>query len=232
MSENCNIYIIKHRAKTMRLNKLGCDLKWRLPEILSLFVLIKMLVLCSVLSHCSAASLVVDTFAGTGYLGTTGDGGDATAAMLNNPRAVWGDSVGAVYIAEKSNSCVRKVFTDNILIDFAGDCGSSSSGTEGIQATSSRLSNPGSIVGDTSGVIYIGDTSSNKVRVVATNGIINLFAGVGGTSNTGDGGPATSAGIYGPTSLFLTTQGVMYVVCNSADQLRSISSNIVNLIAG
>ncbi|MBW6505085.1 hypothetical protein K0B90_12575, partial [bacterium] len=51
----------------------------------------------------------VRVFAGTGTLGFSGDGGPATSAQLNDPRAVAVDSRGNAYIADYGNHAIRMV---------------------------------------------------------------------------------------------------------------------------
>jgi ribosomal protein S11 len=51
----------------------------------------------------------VRVFAGTGVVGFSGDGGRATAAQMNDPRAVTVDSRGNAYIADYGNHAVRMV---------------------------------------------------------------------------------------------------------------------------
>ncbi|MCL5884022.1 MAG: hypothetical protein M1377_01485, partial [Deltaproteobacteria bacterium] len=51
----------------------------------------------------------VRLFAGTGVLGFSGDTGPATAAGLNDPRAIAVDSRGNAYIADYGNHAVRMV---------------------------------------------------------------------------------------------------------------------------
>jgi hypothetical protein len=51
----------------------------------------------------------VRTFAGTGVIGFSGDGGPATFAQLNDPRAVTVDSRGNAYIADYGNHAIRMV---------------------------------------------------------------------------------------------------------------------------
>jgi sugar lactone lactonase YvrE len=53
----------------------------------------------------------ITTFAGTGVLGSSGDGGPATSARLALPVGVAADAQGSVYIADTSKSRVRKVGT-------------------------------------------------------------------------------------------------------------------------
>jgi hypothetical protein len=51
----------------------------------------------------------VRLFAGTGSPGLSGDGGPATLAGLNDPRAIAVDSRGNAYIADYGNHAVRMV---------------------------------------------------------------------------------------------------------------------------
>jgi hypothetical protein len=51
----------------------------------------------------------VRVLAGTGMLGFSGDGGPATAAGLNDPRAITVDSRGNAYIADYGNHAIRMV---------------------------------------------------------------------------------------------------------------------------
>jgi sugar lactone lactonase YvrE len=52
---------------------------------------------------------IINTFAGTGASGSTGDGGIATAATLANPSGVWVNSLGNVFIADEMNSRTRVI---------------------------------------------------------------------------------------------------------------------------
>jgi hypothetical protein len=58
--------------------------------------------------HIDAAGKV-RLLAGTGSPGFSGDGGPATSAQLNDPRAVTVDSRGNAYIADYGNHAVRMV---------------------------------------------------------------------------------------------------------------------------
>lgn len=55
------------------------------------------------------ATNVISTVAGTGVLGYSGDGGQATAAQLNRPFGVAFDAAGDLYVADTFNSRIRKV---------------------------------------------------------------------------------------------------------------------------
>jgi len=51
----------------------------------------------------------VDTVAGTGTQGFSGDGGNPKSAKLNNPFGVFVDAQGVLYVTDTSNARVRKV---------------------------------------------------------------------------------------------------------------------------
>ena len=68
-----------------------------------------------------SSSGIITTFAGTGAQGYSGDGGQATNAMLNSPSAVWGDLLGTVYIADNGNNRIRKVNSSGIISTVAGN---------------------------------------------------------------------------------------------------------------
>ena len=51
----------------------------------------------------------ISMVAGTGSLGSTGDGGPATSSKLNTPHSVAVDSSGNIFIADRENVAIRKV---------------------------------------------------------------------------------------------------------------------------
>src|ERR1700683_1436014 len=51
----------------------------------------------------------INTVAGNGTAGSTGDGGLATSAELHSPYGVAVDTSGNIYIADQANNKIRKV---------------------------------------------------------------------------------------------------------------------------
>lgn len=64
---------------------------------------------------------------------------------------------------------------------------------------------------DTSGNVFIADTSNHVVRKVDASGIITTFAGSGTNGYSGDGGSATNASMGHPFSLAVATGGSVYI---------------------
>ncbi len=112
----------------------------------------------------SAATQIISTFAGTGVLGFSGDGGQATKAQLNYPLGVALDSAGNLYIADSQNFRIRKVVSGTITT-IAGT-GQPGYGGDGLYSTSSLFTFPASVLVDPSGNVYVGDTGNNVVRLL------------------------------------------------------------------
>jgi sugar lactone lactonase YvrE len=61
---------------------------------------------------------IITTFAGTGRLGFSGDGGAATKAKLNNPFGLVFDAAGNLYIADNGNGRIRRVDRQGVITTF------------------------------------------------------------------------------------------------------------------
>ena len=174
---------------------------------------------------------VITTFAGTGTAGFSGDGSAANKAQLNAPQGVAVDTSGNVYIADSGNYRVRVVGTNGNISTFAGN-GSPGSGGDGGAAASATFYLPSAVAVDKAGNVYIADYEVGVVRKV-TNGNITTVAGNGGTGFSGDGGPATSAQLNGPSALTLDPAGNLYIATLGDSRVRMVSTNgVISTIAG
>jgi uncharacterized protein (TIGR03437 family) len=182
-----------------------------------------------------STSGIISTVAGdgpSGSPGALGDGGPATSASLNQPSGVALDSNGNIFIADSSNARVRKVSMSGIITTVAGG-GSVDPGDGGL-ATNAQLSNPAGVAVDASDNLYIADIGSRSVREVSSaTGIITTIAGTGSAGSSGDGGPATSAGLVYPSGVTLDANGNLYIADFGAGRIRKISTaGIITTIAG
>jgi photosystem II stability/assembly factor-like uncharacterized protein len=109
----------------------------------------------------------INTFAGTGTAGFSGDGGPATMAQISSPRDVEIGPDGNLWIADTSNNCVRVVdLHTNVIRTAAGVCGQYGFSGERGPATMARLQRPFGIAFGPGGHLYISDTYNNRVRRV------------------------------------------------------------------
>ncbi len=134
----------------------------------------------------------INTFAGTGTAGYSGDKGPATAAELNNPEGVAVDSTGNVYIADSANNVIRVVSTSGTITTFAGNNIAGYEGDTG-PANQAELNVPCGIAIDSSNNVYIADSDNNVIRIV-TNNVINTVGLTGAYLNHPDGVAVDAAG--------------------------------------
>ena len=166
---------------------------------------------------------IITTIAGTGSQGSTGDGGLATLATLNRPHGVCVDSLENIYIADSDNHKIRKVaVSTNIITTIAGTGSPGSTGDGGL-ATLATLRYPYELAVDSSSNVFIADNGNNKVRMVATNGIITIIAGTGTAGYSGDGGIAISAQLNGPLGMSVDSSGNIYITDFGNNRIRLLT---------
>ena len=180
---------------------------------------------------------IITTIAGNGSEALSGDGGRAMYAGLGDgPGNLYSDRAGNLYFS--NNSCVRKINYAGIVTTVAGKNEMSYSG-DGGPATAATLKRPRGIALDPFGNLYIADYDDNRVRKVSKDGVITTFAGNGYASEPGfgsyygDGGPATDAGLSGPTGIAVDGDGNVYIGDFNNHCVRKVDRNgIITTFAG
>jgi len=167
---------------------------------------------------------MITTVAGTGVIGYSGDGGQATSAEFNFPGGLKFDAAGNLYIADFGNDRVRKVTPSGIVTTVAGNGTNGHSG-DGGQATSAQLSRPAGLAFDAMGNLYIAEFLNARVRKVARDGTISTFAGTGTDGYSGDGGPAAQAEISGPWDIVFDGAGNLYIAETYNEVIRKVAAN-------
>ena len=166
---------------------------------------------------------LISTYAGT-QAGFAGDGGLATAAMLNGPWGLATDVLGNLFIADLNNNRIRKVSNNGTITTVVGD-GTSNVAVDGQIGTATSISNPAAVAVDVAGNLYVADSGHNVVRKL--NAATGLMWAVAGTSNpvfAGDGAPATLAGLYGPYALTLDSAGNLYIADIFHHRIREVEA--------
>jgi sugar lactone lactonase YvrE len=176
----------------------------------------------------------IDTIAGTGTPGYSGDGGPGVNAEVNTPDGVAIDSLGRIYIADSLNHRIRRIGTGGNISTFAGTGIAGYTGNGG-PANNARLNSPEGVFVDANDNVYIADTDNNRVRRVdAGTGIITLVAGNGGSSYSGDGGPANVASLRKPQGVCVDGAGNVYIADTDNQRIRYIdnATGIITTIVG
>jgi Bacterial Ig-like domain (group 3)/NHL repeat len=163
------------------------------------------------------------TVAGDGTAGYNGDNGPATAAELNFPRTVAVDSAGDLFIADTDNNRIREVIrSTGVIITVAGNGTAGYNGDNG-PASVAELNHPFFVALDPAGDLLIADTDNNRIReVIRSTGVIFTVAGNGSASYSGDGGPATVAGLGDPHGVAFDSAGNLFIVEQSYNVVREV----------
>lgn len=186
----------------------------------------------------SAGSLqqqwVIETVAGTGEQGFSGDGGPAVEAMTDNPFGVVRGPDGALWFCEYTGQRVRKVDPDGTIHTIAGS-GERGYGGDGGPALKATFNLPHEIRFDEAGDLYIVDMRNHAVRKVdLATGIITTIAGTGEEGYSGDGGPATEAKLNRPHSIQFGPDGLLYIcdIGNHVIRRVDMETGLIETFAG
>ena len=185
------------------------------------------------------------TVAGTGTAGYTGDGGPATSARLSAPVSVTIDAAGNLVIADSANNVIRvaagqdgtfygQPMTTGNIYTVAGT-GTAGYTGDGGPPTGAGLYYPQGVTADSAGNLVIADTGNNVIRVAAgqdgtfygqpmTTGDIYTVAGTGAQGFSGDGGPATSAGLTVPASVTVDAAGNLVIADYGDNRVRVVAA--------
>jgi trimeric autotransporter adhesin len=187
--------------------------------------------------------------AGDGFAGYSGDGGPGPSAQVWAPRGLAIDHAANLVIADTNNNRLRvlaaqtgtfygQAMTAGHIYTVAGTGTAGFSG-DGGPAAAAQLFTPEAVAVDRAGNLVIGDAGNDRVRVVAartgtfygqamTAGDIYTIAGDGDQRSSGDGGPATAAGLT-PGAVAIDAAGNL-VIADSYPN-RDISNNRIRVVA-
>ncbi|NOT00759.1 MAG: hypothetical protein HOP29_09035 [Phycisphaerales bacterium] len=187
----------------------------------------------------------IQTIAGTGTAGYSGDGGPATEAQLNTPSDVAVGSDGSIYIADTMNHVIRVITPDGMMDTFAGT-GERGFDGDGGPAADALLDRPYGVEADrTNGDVYIADTHNQRIRRVSTRftpddtddnddadvtivpctdqlGSICTYAGTGQFGFDGDGQDRLQTALYWPFDMEFLTDGRQIVLDWNNHKVREI----------
>lgn len=164
----------------------------------------------------------IDTVAGTGVAGTSGDGELGIHAEVSGPTVLVADGQGNVYFGAQGYQQVRRLRRDCIVETIAGTGGYGASGDGGPAKDATFRSIDGLAV-DGSGSLYISDRLSHTVRVVK-DGIIFRYAGTGDRGRSGDGAAALDSALDAPTHLVIDAAGDLLIFEGPAFRFRKVKS--------
>jgi DNA-binding beta-propeller fold protein YncE len=109
----------------------------------------------------------IDTFAGTGEQGYSGDDGDALEATFNAPRELEAGPDGSLYVADTDNHVIRAIdLASGVVRTVVGTGEQGKDDADGKLATETRLNRPFGLEFDQDGNLYVMDTLNSRILKV------------------------------------------------------------------
>lgn len=158
-----------------------------------------------------AASGDIDTVAGTGSAGSTGDGGPAVAAKLDKPRGVCLNPSGEIIISDSNNGSLRRVDGVGMMAAMVI--------TEGL-----GLDQVSGLAVNSDGHLFVADTENHSIRRIDDQGIVTRYAGNGSAGYSGDGGAATAAKLEKPRGVAVDSDGHLYIADTLNHCVRKVNA--------
>jgi DNA-binding beta-propeller fold protein YncE len=110
----------------------------------------------------------IETFAGTGEPGYTGDDGPALEATFNAPRELEIGPDGSLYVADTDNHAIRAIDLESGIVRSVVGTGEPGKDAEdGKLATETRLHRPFGLEFDPEGNLYVMDTLNSRILKVS-----------------------------------------------------------------
>jgi len=166
----------------------------------------------------------VETIAGTGVSGATGDGGPAAKAQVGNPYGLTIGPDGALYVCEINTHRVRRIDMKTGEISTVAGTGKMGYSGDGGPAIEADLNEPYEIRFDEPGNMFFVEMKNAIVRRVdGKTGIISTVAGTGTDGFSGDGALAVRAQLNRPHSIAFDSSGQLYVCDIGNHRVRRVN---------
>ena len=165
-----------------------------------------------------------------------GDGGPATAARFTRPTGLAIDDRGHLFVADFGNSRVRRIDAESAIINTVAGVGGVATDLAGRPVyPPARLTCLTSLAMDQQGDLYVADSFEGRIHKIAvSSGTLSTVAGRGGQGFWGDGGPATQALLYDPTSIVLNSAGNIFFADTGNNRVRRVdaATGVITTVAG
>ncbi len=171
----------------------------------------------------------VKTIAGAnGQEGTTNATG--SSARFSYPQATTIDNYGNIYVAERNNT-IRKITPEGVVSLYAGAPGVAAN-IDGVTSGAPEFGTATQAAVDSSGNLYVADTSNHTIRKVTAAGVVTTLAGTAGASGTTNN-TGSAARFNSPTGIVVLANGNMLVADKGNNLIRKVTSaGVVTTFAG
>lgn len=158
----------------------------------------------------------VTTLAGSTFGFSDGRG---SLAKFANPSGLTVDDHGTVYVADSTNSRIRRITQDGTVTTLAG-------GTEGFRdapGAEAQFNHPISVAIDNDRILYVADLYNHRIRRITPSGSVTTLAGSAAGFIDGSG---PEAKFNHPESVALDSNGNIYVADFSNQVIRKIARRL------
>jgi hypothetical protein len=164
----------------------------------------------------------ITTLAGVpGGLGETD--GIATAARFNFPKGIVSDKSGNVYVADRSNNCIRKI-KSGIVSTFAGKKGLTGGFVNSANPLLAEFNFPYGMDINSSGELFVADLFNDAIRKILPSGAVSTLAGKGGVAGDVDG-IGINAQFNWPSDLTIFQDSILFVADYLNNKIKRVSAN-------
>ncbi len=176
-----------------------------------------------------AQSYSFTIFAGTPLTIGSSDG-VGSDARFNNPGAIAVDAAGNSYVADRSNSTVRKITPAGVVTTLAGLAGVAGT-LDGI-GSAARFDQPSGVAVDAAGNVFVTDRTAHTIRKITPGGEVTTLAGRPNTPGYLDG-TGSAARFSVPVGIAIDADGNLFVVDGANRVIRKVTSaGAVSTLAG
>lgn len=163
----------------------------------------------------------IETMAGVGKPGFSGDNGPAAQAQINNPYGLTMGPDGALYFCDMGNHRIRKISGDGIITTVAGNGAKGWSGDDG-PALEARLNEPYEVRFDKLGNMFFVEMRNHIVRRVdAKTRVITTVVGQGRPGFNGESATrGTDALLSQPHSIQFISESALAICDIGNHRLR------------
>lgn len=161
----------------------------------------------------------------TGAVGTL----SLSGISLSYPSGLAVEPSGNIVVADQNHCQI-----DQIAPSGAGGilAGSGTCGYQDGAPGAAQFKYPQAVAVDSSGNVYVADSSNNRIRLINSSGTVSTIAGSGSPSEKD--GLGVSAALNYPTGITWLASGVLFVTDANGQTLRSVNlaNNAVSTVAG
>lgn len=165
----------------------------------------------------------IETVAGTGTAGFSGDGGPAVSAQLNTPWGITVDRADRLVIADSENHRIRRVEQNGTIETIAGSGRKGRSFGESQDPLNVSFDTPQGLWDTMRGPLYISDEHNNLVWALDDGGLIEIAVGKGEVGLAAEGTEALEAPMNDPEGILVLSDGSMLVADGDNGRVLRVS---------